>query len=81
MSASASRRDNTDRSLARSASGGLDIWRGGHASEVSASKPKGPYESAKGFNHISANLSKASAGDCILSRRDTLIVARHEVPG
>jgi hypothetical protein len=27
------------------------------------------------------DLSKASAVECILSRRDSMIVARHEVPG
>jgi hypothetical protein len=30
---------------------------------------------------ISANLSKASAVKCILSRKDSTIVARHEEPG
>jgi hypothetical protein len=30
---------------------------------------------------INAILSKASAVECILSRRDSAIVARHEVPG
>jgi hypothetical protein len=34
-----------------------------------------------GRSLISANLIKASAGDCILSRRDSIIVARHEVLG
>ena len=34
-----------------------------------------------GFQPINANLSKASAVECILSRRDSPIVARHEVPG
>jgi hypothetical protein len=33
------------------------------------------------FQPINANLSKASAVECILSRRDSTIVARHEVPG
>ena len=30
---------------------------------------------------IRVNLSRASAGECILSRRDRMIVARYEVPG
>src|SRR5271165_2560742 len=34
-----------------------------------------------GAHPISVNLSKASAGECISSRRDSMIVARHEVPG
>jgi hypothetical protein len=34
-----------------------------------------------GFQPINANLSKASAVECILSRRDSTIVARHFVPG
>jgi serine/threonine protein kinase len=34
-----------------------------------------------GFQPLSANLSKASAVECILSRRDSTIVARHGVPG
>ena len=38
------------------------------AAEVHAGKPQ-------------LDLSKASAVECILSRRDSMIVARHEVPG
>ena len=38
-------------------------------------------DSDQDFNPISANLSNASAVDCTLSRRDSTIVARHEVPG
>jgi hypothetical protein len=34
-----------------------------------------------GFEPVNANLSKASALECLLSRRDSTIVARHEVPG
>jgi hypothetical protein len=30
---------------------------------------------------MSADLSKAETVQCILSRRDSMIVARHEVPG
>ena len=30
---------------------------------------------------MSVSLSKASGDECILSRRDSLIVARYEVPG
>jgi hypothetical protein len=37
------------------------------AAEVHANKPQ-------------LDLSKASAVECILSRRDSMIVARHEVP-
>jgi hypothetical protein len=43
--------------------------------------PEGPQDLARGFNPISANLIKASTGECILSQRDSMIVARHEVPG
>ena len=38
------------------------------AAEVHAGKPQ-------------LDLSKASAVECILSRRDSMIVARHDVPG
>src|SRR5271166_887359 len=34
-----------------------------------------------GARPISVDLSKASADECILSRRDSVIVARYEVPG
>ena len=34
-----------------------------------------------GLNPISANLIKASARQMYLSQRDSMIVARHEVPG
>ena len=45
--------------------------------------PRRGYEdSAQGFNPISANLMRSpSMGEWLLSRRDRLIVARHEVPG
>jgi len=33
------------------------------------------------FQPINANLSKASAVECLLSRRDSTIVARHGVHG
>jgi hypothetical protein len=37
---------------------------------------------AQDFNHISANLMRGPLmGEWLLSRRDSLIVARHEVPG
>ena len=45
------------------------------------SPPKGLEDSDQGFNPTSANLSNASAVACILSRRDSTIVAWHEVPG
>jgi hypothetical protein len=39
-------------------------------------------ESAAGFHPISANLRKSyNEKECILSRRDQIKVARHEVPG
>ena len=44
--------------------------------------PQGLQDSAQGFNPISANLMRSpSMGEWLLSRRDRLIVARHEVPG
>jgi hypothetical protein len=43
---------------------------------------KGLKNLAQGFNPISANLRRSpSMGEWLLSRRDRLIVARHEVPG
>ena len=44
--------------------------------------PEGAAGLSPGLNHISANLMRgASMGEWLLSRRDRLIVARHEVPG
>ena len=44
--------------------------------------PKGLEDLAQGFNPISAKVMRgASIDECLLSRRDRLIVARHEVPG
>jgi hypothetical protein len=41
-----------------------------------------PWVSTRGFNPISANSMRGpSMGEWLLSRRDRLIVARHEVPG
>ena len=34
-----------------------------------------------GLKPVGVKLSKASAVECVLSRRDSTIVARHEVPG
>jgi hypothetical protein len=42
---------------------------------------EGAEEFSPGFELHNANLSKASAVESILSRRDSTIVARHEVPG
>ena len=38
-------------------------------------------EFSPGFNPISASLIKASTERMYLSQRDSMIVARHEVPG
>ena len=43
--------------------------------------PGGAEEFSPRFQPINANLGKASEVECILSRRDSTIVARHEVPG
>jgi hypothetical protein len=52
-----------------------------HAAEVHAGKPQLAANEEQPSLPKSADLSKASAVECILSRRDRLIVARHEVPG
>jgi hypothetical protein len=42
---------------------------------------EGAGEFSPGVYPISANVIKASPGECILSQGDRMIVARHEVPG
>jgi hypothetical protein len=50
------------------------------AAEVHAGKPQLAANEEQPSLPMSADLSKASAVECILSRRDSLIVARHEYP-
>jgi hypothetical protein len=48
------------------------------AAEVHAGKPQLAANEEQPSLPMSADLSKASAVECILSRRDSIIVARHE---
>jgi hypothetical protein len=57
----------------------IKMGRGPFSSQPSGPEPVGCFSIRR--PPISINLSKASAGECILSRRDSMIVARHEVPG
>jgi hypothetical protein len=59
-----------------------DVLWGYAPEEAVPGRDKNTRVDVRGFNPISANLMRGpSMGEWLLSRRDRLIVARHEVPG